>query len=513
MAKKGKFWSKLLTRKDGDKAQEPEGTGEAGGVKGKSETAGASSGLEVKGHELPKKECHFCYEPFTNGDDAYKCENCGSFYHHPDCIRNQPSCRACGDEIIEKDNVFRLIKLRSVICPKCGMKVKLFFESSPQLKISCPNCGHEGLLPNPYLKDLKPEDKDEDEDGEVEEDMVDSEAEDEGEKGEEGEDAEVEDKDEESVDTEDKVDDEAKDEDVWEEEELEEMEEVEEVEEVDVGAVTTSTTEPEPEEGPKIIKKDKSKRKAKLVLLDQSLTCNVCLESINSGLPVLVCKCGKKYHEKCGFDVGECPTCDGNLKDIERLLDEEPEVDTKDEPEPEAEIKIELGIDLDLKLTLDKFKADKKIILHSIALGLTDSPGQEFKLLCVFGGKDKIRTHLLHAIGNQVQNKHSDLVVRYTTMIKFFSEYAKALELGKSDEFEEFYKNADMFMIDEFHELPKKKSEQEMFFSIFDTLFDNNKQIIISSDRPVDEIQSLSKDLSKRIFSNCGLIINLMASK
>ena len=59
---------------------------------------------------------------------------------------------------MRKNNIVRLIKLRSVICPKCGMKVKLFFETSEKLQISCPSCGHEGHLPNPYLKELQVQD-------------------------------------------------------------------------------------------------------------------------------------------------------------------------------------------------------------------------------------------------------------------------------------------------------------------------------------------------------------------
>jgi len=147
---KGSLWSKLFTRKEGEDKSEakPDGTSTTG-------LAGAYSETEIQGLELPSKPCHFCYEPFKQKELAYKCEHCDTIYHYPDCVKTQTSCRVCGETIAEKGNLFKLIKLRSVICPQCGMKVKLFFSMNPKLNISCPSCGHEGHLPNPYLKIIK----------------------------------------------------------------------------------------------------------------------------------------------------------------------------------------------------------------------------------------------------------------------------------------------------------------------------------------------------------------------
>lgn len=515
MAKKGKLWSKLFTHRDEE--DKPGVSGEPG-VSG---AGGDDVKDEIRGLELPKEPCHFCYEPFAYKDMAYKCNNCNTLYHHPDCVRSQSSCRVCGENIVETGNLFRLLKLRSVICPKCGMKVKLFFSNSPKLDITCPSCSHEGHLPNPYLKDLNPEPEKKAEsefeitEGEIKPDEDEDEimGDDELSEHEGGEEEEM-DEDEEDLE-------------VWEEGELEEIEDVVEAEEVtsEIGGVTEVAsgsevevlveTEAEAElleeEGPKVVKPDKSKRrKAKLVTLEQSLTCNVCLSNIKSGKPVVVCKCGKKYHESCATNIGECPTCDGNLRDFERLIDEELVEEHEPEPEPEPEVKLELGTELDSELTFDKFKGnDNNKILQSITLGIAEAPGLEFRLTYIFGPVNKGKTHLLQAIGNHIRQNKSDLSVKYTNADKFVSELAQAIELGKRDEFELFYHQTDVLLFDDFSQLPMSKANQDAFFSIFDELLGNNKQIVLTGDTPIDEIKNLGKGSVKKIISLSGIIINL----
>ncbi len=498
---KGKLWSKLFTRKESEdkalaKPSEPAQSG----------LPAAYSETEIRGLELPSKPCHFCYEPFRQKELVYKCEHCDTTYHYPDCVKTQTSCRVCGETIAEKGNLFKLIKLRSVICPQCGMKVKLFFSMNPKLDVSCPSCGHEGHLPNPYLKILKErplketaplsrdEQKAEDEQVEPEEALAPDKA----------------------LPKDEELD-------VWDEEELEEVGEVEEVEEVgDLGYVEKTVMGEAFEEGPKIIQQDEHrKRKAKLVTLEQTLSCNVCLEPINAGSPVVVCKCGKKYHEKCAKSVGDCPRCDGDLVDIERLLDEDEDVtkgalgiglkpDKELEPEPEPEIKLELGTELNPELTFDQLAVEQNNkILHSVGQAVAESPGKEYGLIYIYGPEGRGKTQLLQAMGNHAMKTGSNQNVRYTTSDKFYAELAQAVELDKLDEFIEFYSGADLLLFDDFSDFPNTKAEQEIFFRIFDELLINKKQIVLTGSTPIDEIGNLSKGSMKKIISLCGITINL----
>jgi DNA replication protein DnaC/predicted RNA-binding Zn-ribbon protein involved in translation (DUF1610 family) len=492
MAKSGKLWSKLFTKKDDvevEKAEAELGADDDGETQ-------EPKDIQPSGKEVPREPCHFCYEPFVKGEIGYKCSNCDVFYHYPDCVKNQPSCRSCGEQINLQNNLVKFLKLRSVICPKCGMKVKLFFDTSPKLQIFCPSCGHEGQLPNPYLKELKPikigseDDEDStDEHEDVDEDMNEA-GEDMGNEPDAGE----------AVG------------EVWEEEDEEESE-------VDGDDDSIGSEYPtEEEEGPKIITPDKmKKRKAKLVTLDQGITCNECVKDIKSGLPVVVCRCGKKYHESCATDVGRCPTCDCSFEEIIRLIDEDTEpiidIDLESELEVQKEPTLDIGTEIDTTLTFEnlKFTGQNKII-KSIGEGIAKAPGLEFKVLYVHGNDNEILTHFLQAIGNYIMYNDTELKIRYTTMQKFLTELNQAKELKKEELFEEFYSDAHVLLFDNFHDLPKKKQEKDFLLKIIKKLIVDGKQLVISGKVPIDEIKNLDKKTQKEMLGMTGLIINFSTS-
>jgi hypothetical protein len=316
MAKKGKLWSKIFQKKD-DKDEL---------IQDESEFDSTDDIVEhnlteddITGIELPIEPCHFCYEKLVVGDFAYKCSKCDVLYHYPDCIKNQKNCRSCGEKVMLSGNLAKIIKLRSVICPKCGMKIKLYFNHGPKLHISCPNCGHEGNLPNPYIKELKlPDFEGTDDDESIGEDSI-------------------------QIDSEDDLE-------VWEEDELDSLEDKSDSDlEVDIEV---------PEEGPKIIKDDTHKfRKPKLVTLDRTVSCNICIEDIVMDSPVVVCKCGDKYHESCATEVGACPTCDGSMEEIINMIDDDQNYTPETPPElalqyeDKNEVRLDIGTELDTTLT------------------------------------------------------------------------------------------------------------------------------------------------------------------
>ena len=96
--------------------------------------------------------------------------------------------------------------------------------------------------------------------------------------------------------------------------------------------------------------------------------------------------------------------------------------------------------------------------------------------------------------------------------VKVYIEIEATHKELKEDEFIDYYMGADVFLIDDFQDMPKTKSEQEVFFKIFGNVVENNKQIVITSDRPVDEIKALNKNIIKKLLSKSGIIINLFES-
>ncbi len=511
MAKKGKLWNKLFTKKNnGTEKAEEHGTGfDADSQTDQPESGEAVSYTTLKGMEVTYELCHFCYERFMKGDVGYKCPHCDVLYHFPDCIKNQGNCRSCGEKIILTDNLYRFLKIKSVICPQCGMKVKLFFDTGQKLNITCPNCGHEGNLPNPYLRVLQvPRFDSEEPSVESLEDNIQP---------------ETMDKDEDS------------DMQLWDKNgiygnETGYIQERELEHELDVTGLEPElpeSVEEYTEDGPKIVEPEKrKKRKPKLVALDQTVSCKICTKEITLGSPVLVCRCGKKYHENCATEVLECPTCDCNLLDIQRMYDESEfaaiqeqlskmselelggglESDQKKTQEP----KLELGTELDTTLTFENLEiGDQDKILKAIGQGISKAPGLEFKLVYIFGTNNEAMTHFLQAIGNFILYTESELKVRYTTIDRFLTEYKQSVELTKQDLFEEFYSEADILLLDNFHNISNKKVEKEIFFKIFDRLLNQGKQLVIAGNSAINEIKALDKNSVKSISDRIGLIIHI----
>jgi chromosomal replication initiation ATPase DnaA len=489
MAKK-KFWKGILGHKEGEKPTDKSTKPTDAST---DEIQESDFGPDLLVEEMPKDTCRLCYEKFKVNTDAYKCGKCNTFYHYPKCLKNQTSCRVCGEKIVELGNVAKLIRFKNVVCPKCGMKIKLYYGKESKLHVNCPSCGREGFIPNPYLKTLGSEDDEEAETTESEEEEE-EETEEEEIEFEEGE----------------------------EEDETEEVSSDAESEEMDIDLAE----EPEADDtaGPSIIKPSQAKkRKAKLVVLDESKTCNVCLGAIKTGLNVVVCRCGKYYHDSCADRVKLCPICDADFSDIENLVDDT-EIDLSDEdlaafsesepePEPEPEPELELELKLNEHNTFEEYDVnDNNKIILSIAQGIAEMPGKEYNLIYIFGPKELGKTHLIQAIGNQIANSDSELVVRYATISQFYSELEYAEEIKKVDDFNEYYNGSDIFLIDDLQEIPKKKKNQEILMKILDNLLENNKQLVITGDRALDEIKDLNKDIMKKIYAKCGLIVNLFES-
>ncbi|MGN0748672.1 MAG: chromosomal replication initiator protein DnaA [Christensenellales bacterium] len=158
------------------------------------------------------------------------------------------------------------------------------------------------------------------------------------------------------------------------------------------------------------------------------------------------------------------------------------------------------------KYTFDNFVVGKcNQIVYAAAHSVAENPGKRFNPLFIYGGVGLGKTHLLHAIGNYIASENPDLKIKYVTCEQFTNDYinslhgsAKELNINK---FREKYRLTDVLMVDDIQFISNKNETQEEFFHTFNDLFQNNKQIIIASDRPPKDIATLSDRLKSRFAS------------
>ena len=160
------------------------------------------------------------------------------------------------------------------------------------------------------------------------------------------------------------------------------------------------------------------------------------------------------------------------------------------------------------KYSFDNFVVGKSNqFVYAAARSVAEEPGIKYNPLFLYGGVGLGKTHLLHAIGNYLTKTRPELNIVYVTCEKFTNDYIESLRSGKDNSLQAFrgkYRNVDVLMIDDIQFISNKTGTQEEFFHTFNDLYQNNKQIIISSDRPPKEIATLEDRLRSRFTS--GLI-------
>lgn len=144
---------------------------------------------------------------------------------------------------------------------------------------------------------------------------------------------------------------------------------------------------------------------------------------------------------------------------------------------------------------------------RAASLAVAESPAKAYNPLFIYGGVGLGKTHLMQAVANHLRAKNPQIKNCYLTSERFTNELIEAIQRHSTTQFRQKYRNIDVLMIDDIHFIAGKESTQEEFFHTFNVLFDNHKQIIISSDRPPKEISNLEERLSSRF--SWGLITDI----
>ena len=160
------------------------------------------------------------------------------------------------------------------------------------------------------------------------------------------------------------------------------------------------------------------------------------------------------------------------------------------------------------KYTFDNFVVGKSNqVVHAAMFNVAEHPSTKLNPLFIYGGVGLGKTHLLHAVGNYLTQNRPELNVLYVTCEKFTNDYVESIRYGKDNSnsnFREKYRSVDVLMIDDIQFISNKMGIQEEFFHTFNDLYQNNKQIIIASDRSPKEMSALEERLRSRFSS--GLI-------
>lgn len=146
-------------------------------------------------------------------------------------------------------------------------------------------------------------------------------------------------------------------------------------------------------------------------------------------------------------------------------------------------------------------------LAYAAAQSIANNPGDHYNPFFVYGGSGLGKTHLLHAIGNAIQERDSKAVVFYQTTDRFVNEFISSIRMNKTHVFQQKYRMVDVLLIDDIQFISKKEQTQEAFFHIFNTLYDTNKQIIFSSDMFPRDIVGLEERLCSRL--EWGLVVDV----
>ena len=146
-------------------------------------------------------------------------------------------------------------------------------------------------------------------------------------------------------------------------------------------------------------------------------------------------------------------------------------------------------------------------LAYAASQAIIENPGTKYNPFFVYGGTGLGKTHLLQAVGNSIKEKYQNKKVHYLTLEKFATDFINSLQNNKANSFKEKYRKYDLLIIDDIQFIGKMEKIQEELFHTFNTFYENNKQIIFSSDKHPNYIPELADRLKSRFAA--GMIVDV----